>query len=185
MSTSVQTAAAANYDIDPAHSSAQFKVRHLMISHVKGEFTRLGGSIDFNPAHPGASKVDVTIDATSVSTREEQRDNHLKSADFFDVAKYPNITFKSTKVAADGKDAYKVTGDLTIHGVTKSIVLDVEGVTPEAKDPWGYVRRGATASATIDRRDFGLVWNSALETGGVLVGDEVKISIDVEMSRKA
>lgn len=182
---STPASAAPRYEIDPAHSGATFKVRHMMIAHVKGEFTRLSGSVVFDPSNPGASSVDVTIDAASIHTREPQRDEHLRSADFLDVAKYPNITFRSRDVVAAGKDSYEVTGDLTIHGVTQEIALMVDGVTPEAKDPWGYLRRGATASVTISRKDFGLHWNTPLETGGWLVGDDVHINIDVEMARKA
>jgi polyisoprenoid-binding protein YceI len=185
MSTTPKSVAVPRYDIDPAHTSAQFKVRHLMISHVKGEFTKVSGSAAFDPVNPDASFVEVTIDATSISTREPQRDEHLKSADFLDVARFPTITFRSTSVVPSGKDSYEVTGNLTIHGVTQPVALDVEGMTPEAKDPWGFLRRGATATTTIERKDFGLVWNAALETGGVMVGDDVHITIDVELMRKA
>jgi polyisoprenoid-binding protein YceI len=172
------------YDIDPAHSGAQFKVRHLMISNVKGHFTAVKGTVDYDRANPSATRIDVSIDVNSIDTRDAQRDGHLKSADFFDVEKYPEITFKSTEVVATS-EGFEVVGDLTIHGVTNQVALDVEDVTPEAKDPWGNVRVGATASTTINRKDFGLTWNTALETGGVLVGDDVKIEIDVEMVRKA
>jgi polyisoprenoid-binding protein YceI len=173
-----------HYDIDPTHTTAQFKVRHLMISNVKGEFTRVSGTVDLDTDNPSASSINVTIDAASISTRDEQRDGHLKSADFLDVAKYPSITFKSKEVAATG-EGYEVVGDLTIHGVTGEVALDVEDMTPEAKDPWGGVRRGATATTTIDRKDFGMKWNAVLEAGGLMVGDDVHISIDVEMIRKA
>jgi polyisoprenoid-binding protein YceI len=185
MSTSPATVSAVQYEIDPSHSSAQFKVRHLMISYVRGEFPKVSGKVSFNPVNPSASSIDVSIDATSIHTREPQRDEHLKSADFLDVAKYPAITFRSKGVAAAGKDTYEVTGDLTVRGVTKSVNLLVDGVTPEAKDPWGGARRGATATTTIQRKDFGLTWNMALETGGIMVGEEVHITIDVELVRKA
>jgi polyisoprenoid-binding protein YceI len=174
-----------HYDLDPAHSVAAFKVRHLMISNVKGEFTRVSGSVDFDAANPANSAINITIDATSISTREPQRDEHLKSPDFLDVAKFPTITFKSEDVIPSGGGTYEVTGELTIHGVAQQVALAVEDVTPEAKDPWGFLRRGATASVTIDRKDFGLVWNSALETGGLMVGEDVHITIDVELVRKA
>jgi len=183
--SSPQAAVAPRYDIDPAHTSAQFKVRHLMISHVKGEFTKISGSVIFDPQNLAASSIEVTIDAASISTREPQRDAHLKSAEFLDVEKFPSIVFKSAKITATGKDSYHAAGELTIHGVTRPVTLDVEGMTPEAKDPWGFLRRGATASTTIDRKDFGVAWNAALETGGVMVGDQVQITIDVEMARKA
>ncbi|HUA87710.1 MAG TPA: YceI family protein [Bryobacteraceae bacterium] len=183
--SSPQAAVTPRYDIDPAHTSAQFKVRHLMISHVKGEFTKISGSVIFDPQNLAASSIEVTIDAASISTREPQRDAHLKSAEFLDVEKFPSIVFKSAKITATGKDSYHAAGELTIHGVTRPVTLDVEGMTPEAKDPWGFLRRGATASTTIDRKDFGVAWNAALETGGVMVGDQVQITIDVEMARKA
>lgn len=173
------------YEIDPQHSAAQFKIRHLMISNVKGEFTRVTGSAEFDPASLANSSVEATIDATSINTREPDRDQHLKSADFFDVTKYPAIKFRSKRIAPSGNGSYDVTGDLTIRDVTREVTLAVEDVTPESKDPWGNLRRGATASTTIDRKDFGLTFNMPLDTGGVLVGDEVHISIDVEVMRKA
>ena len=184
MST-VASAKAVRYDLDPSHSAAMFKVRHLMISNVKGEFTHLSGSVTFDPDNPANSSIEATIDATSINTREAKRDEHLKSPDFLDVAKFPTIAFKSTGIVPAGKDSFEVVGDLTIHGVTQEVALAVDGVTPEAKDPWGFVRRGASATVTINRKDFGLVWNAALETGGVMVGDDVHITIDVEMVRKA
>ncbi len=181
---STPASAATRYDIDPSHSGAQFKVRHLMISNVKGEFTKISGSAIFDPSNPAGSSIEATIDAASISTRDPQRDEHLKSADFLDVAKYPAITFKSRDIVPAGKDTYEVTGDLTIHGVTQEVALMVDGVTPEAKDPWGGFRRGASATVTIDRRDYGVVWNSPLKAGGFVVGDDVHITIDVELVRK-
>ncbi|SRR6266404_1582771 len=176
---------ATHYDIDSAHSSAQFKVRHLMISNVKGEFTKVSGFAEFDPSKPQGASIETTIDAASISTREPQRDEHLKSADFLDVTKYPTITFQSKKIVPDGKDSYEALGDLTIRGVTREVKLLIDSVTPEAKDPWGFFRRGATATTSINRKDFGLVWNVGLETGGFMVGDEVHITIDVELVRKA
>jgi polyisoprenoid-binding protein YceI len=173
------------YQIDPAHSAAQFKVRHMMISNVKGEFTKVSGTVTYDPADPSAVQIQVTVDASSISTRDEQRDGHLKSADFFDVAKFPSITFQSTKVAPTGPDSFEVVGDLTVRGVTQPVALTVEEVTPEAKDPWGNMRRGATAKTKIRRKDFGLNWNLALEAGGFLVGDDIEITIDVELIRQA
>lgn len=173
------------YQIDSAHSSAQFSVRHMMISNVKGEFTKITGTVTLDPENLAGSSLDISIDATSINTREPQRDAHLKSADFLDVEKFPIITFKSTKVESDEPGEAKVTGDLTIHGVTKPVVLAVEGPTPEIKDPWGLQRRGATGTTKINRKDFGLTWNAALETGGVLVGEDIKITLDVEFVRQA
>jgi polyisoprenoid-binding protein YceI len=173
------------WQIDPAHSAAHFSVRHLMISNVRGEFTKLSGSAVIDPTNPANSSVEVTIDAASVNTREPQRDAHLRSPDFFDVAKYPAITFRSTQVEAHGVDNLKVTGDLTIHGVTRPVTLDVEGPTPPVKDPWGNVRAGVTATAKINRKDFGVAFNALTETGGVVVGDEVKITIEAELIQQA
>jgi len=172
------------YDIDPTHSSAHFSVRHLMITNVKGEFTKVSGTVTYDPDNPAGSKVETTIDVSSLHTREEQRDAHLKSADFFDLAKYPEIKFVSKSVEPDGHEEYLVKGDITIHGVTREVELQVEGPTPEVKDPWGNMKAGATATAKINRKDFGLTWNAALEGGGVLVGDEVKISLEVELTRR-
>jgi polyisoprenoid-binding protein YceI len=171
------------YQIDSAHSSAQFTVRHMMISNVRGEFTKLSGSITYDPADPANSSIDATIDAASINTREAQRDAHLKSADFFDVERFPVLTFRSKEVCIRNGEG-NVKGDLTIHGVTKEVVLHVEGPTPETKDPWGNMRIGATATAKINRKDFGLTYNAALEAGGVLVGEEVKITIDLEAIRQ-
>ena len=183
--TTTATGSTFKYQLDPQHSAAHFKVRHLMISNVKGEFTRVSGNVTFDPNDLASSNVDVTIEAASISTREAQRDEHLKSADFLDVANYPTITFRSTAIVAAGGDSYEVVGDLTIRGVTRPVALNVESVTAEVKDPWGFVRRGATARTKIERKDFGLIWNAALETGGVLVGDDVEITIDAELTRKA
>jgi polyisoprenoid-binding protein YceI len=169
------------YKIDPAHSSAQFVVRHMMITNVRGAFSDIQGTIAWDPADPGLTKVDAVIDATTINTQEPARDTHLKSADFLDVEKYPAITFKSTSAASAGEGELNVTGDLTIHGVTKPVVLKVEGPTAERKDPWGNTRIGASASTKIKRREFGLTWNAALETGGFLVGDDLKIEIEISL----
>jgi polyisoprenoid-binding protein YceI len=172
------------YTIDPAHSTAGFKVRHLMVANVRGEFSGVTGTVVHDAENPANSSIQATIDARTVHTRDEQRDAHLKSADFLDVEKYPTITFVSTKVQKVGQGEGKVTGNLTLHGVTKEVVLDVEGPAPEVKDPWGNTKSGASASTKIKRSDFGLVWNAALETGGVLVGEEVQITLEVELLRK-
>jgi polyisoprenoid-binding protein YceI len=175
----------ASYQIDPQHTGAHFKVRHMMISNVKGEFSRVTGSVEFDPSNLATCQIEAKIDSASVNTREAQRDVHLKSHDFLDVTRYPAITFRSTKVVAAGDDSYDVTGDLTIRGVTREVELQVESVTPEIKDPEGVMKRGATATTRIQRKDFGLAWNAVLETGGFVVGDDVEITIDVELIRKA
>lgn len=172
------------YEIDPAHSSAQFTVRHMMITNVRGGFKSVKGTVVYDAENPGVSGVEATIDVNSIATLDENRDAHLKSADFLDAEKYPTITFKSKKVEADGEEA-KVTGDLTIHGVTKEVVLKVEGPTAEGKDPWGNLRIGASATTKIKRSDFGLTWNAALETGGIMVGDDLKIELDIQMIKAA
>ncbi len=173
------------YEIDPAHSSAQFTVRHMMITNVRGGFKTVKGTVVYDAENPSASTVEATIDVNSIATLDEQRDGHLKSADFLDAEKYPTITFKSKKVERDGSDEAKITGDLTIHGVTKEVVLKVEGPTAEGKDPWGNIRIGASASTKIKRSDFGLTWNAVLETGGIMVGDDLKIELDVQMIKAA
>jgi polyisoprenoid-binding protein YceI len=173
------------YQIDPAHTHAQFKVRHLMVSNVKGDFDKVTGTVEYDDANPSASKINITVDVASISTREPQRDAHLKSADFFDVEKFPTITFESNEVVKSGEDSFEVVGDLTIHGVTQKVDLNVEELTPEVKDPFGLFRRGATAKATIMRSDFGLKYNSILEAGGVAISDEVHITIDTEFTRQA
>jgi polyisoprenoid-binding protein YceI len=173
------------YQIDPAHTSAQFKVRHMMIANVKGEFHKISGMANFDPANPSAASVEASIDVASISTHDQQRDADLKSPNFFDVEKYPTITFKSKKVTAMGGESFTVVGDLTIHGVTKEVDLKVEDLTEETKDPWGNLRRGATAKTHIRRKDFGMSFNVALEAGGFLVGEEVDLTIDVELIRQA
>jgi polyisoprenoid-binding protein YceI len=174
-------ASAATWNIDADHSNVGFKVRHLMVSNVKGSFEKFTGSVDINDKDITKSKVEVTIDTNSINTNVQKRDEHLRSPDFFDVAKFPTMTFVSKKVAKAGKDKLKVTGDLTLHGVTKEVVLDVDALSKESKDPWGNMRRGTTATTKINRKDFGLVWNKALETGGVAVGEEVLITLEIEM----
>lgn len=167
------------YQIDPSHSEAQFSIKHMMISKVRGGFEKISGTFNYDAKNPSQSNVDVTIDVASINTREAQRDTHLKSADFFDVEKYPTITFKSTRIEKNGGDL-TIVGNLTIHGVTNLVTLDVEGPSEELKDPWGNAKIGASATTKISRKDFGLTWNAALEAGGLLVGDEVNISIDVQ-----
>ena len=175
------SAGTTTWQIDPMHSSAQFAVTHLMISTVRGEFHGVKGTVVLDDQDITKSTVNVTIDATSVDTREPQRDNHLKSPDFFDVAKYPSITFKSTKVEQVSPGQLKVTGDLTIRGVTKQVVLNVEGPKTPIKDPMGMQRTAVSATTKINRQDFGVSWNKTLDSGGVVVSDDVRITLDVEM----
>lgn len=177
-------ARADTWQIDPAHTNVEFTVRHMMISNVKGQFQKTSGAVTANSSDPATAKIDATIDASSIDTRVERRDADLKGPNFLDVAKYPTITFKSTKIEADGPGKWKVTGDLTLHGVTKPVVLEVESSGPPIQDPMGNTRAGASATANIKRSDFGLSYNKVLESGGVMVGDEVAISIDVEAIKK-
>jgi polyisoprenoid-binding protein YceI len=177
-------AATSTWQIDPNHSAAQFAVRHLAISTVRGAFTKVSGTIQFDDKDIAKSSVDVTIDAASVDTRVEGRDKDLRSDHFFEVEKYPTLTFRSTKVEQVEVGKLKVTGDLTIHGVTKQVVLDVEGPTAAVKDPWGNQRAAASATTKINRQDFGVKWNAKMDNGGWVVGDDVAITIDVEMVQK-
>jgi len=168
------------WNIDPAHSVAEFKVRHMMISNVKGQFAKVSGVLTFDESELTNSRVEAVIEAASVETRDAQRDAHLKSADFFHVEKFPTLTFKSTGISIVRDGELAVEGDLTIRGVTRKVTFSVEGPTPPAKDPWGNTRVAVAATTKINRKDYGLTWNAALETGGILVGDEVTITLDVQ-----
>jgi polyisoprenoid-binding protein YceI len=168
-----------SWKIDPSHSAIQFSVRHMVISKVRGAFTRWTGELAFDADQPAASAVSVRIDASSIETHEPKRDEHLRSADFFDVAVYPEITFSSRSVEARGKERYRVIGDLTIRGTTRSVELDAEFLGLGA-DPWGGQRVAFQARGSVHRKDFGLTWNQVLETGGVLVGDQIEITLDVQ-----
>ncbi len=180
MSTSSATPAVTTWNLDPAHSAAEFKVKHMMISNVKGKFSNLSGVLKLDEADVTRSSVEASIPVASISTGDPQRDGHLKSADFFDTEKFPVFTFKSTAIKRTGDGELAVTGDLTMHGVTKSVTFAVEGPSAPNKDPWGNFRVGLSAAAKINRKDFGLTWNAALETGGVLVGEDVAITLDVQ-----
>jgi polyisoprenoid-binding protein YceI len=171
--------------IDPAHSSAHFVVRHMMITNVRGSFGGVKGTVNYDPENPGQTTIETTIDAATVNTMDAQRDAHLRSADFLDVEKFPAITFKSTRVEPAGDGEAKITGDLTLHGVTRPVVLHAEGPIAGGKDPFGNVRFGASATGKIKRSDFGLTWNAALETGGILVGDDLKIELEVSLIEPA
>ena len=178
------SAGTSTWKIDPQHSSAQFSVRHLAISTVRGAFSKVTGTIILDENDVTKSAVDVTIDVSTVDTREPNRDNDLRSDKFFDVAHYPSMTFKSRKVEQVAPGKLKVTGDLTIRGTTKEVVLDVDGPTPPVKDPWGNQRAAVNATTKINRQDFGVKWNATMDNGGVVVGDDVPITIDVEMIKQ-
>jgi polyisoprenoid-binding protein YceI len=180
MSTAANPAAITTWKLDPAHSHAEFKVKHMMIANVKGTFSGLSGDLTLHEPEHTLTKVDASIDVSTVNTGDAQRDGHLKSAEFFEVEKFPAMTFKSTKVTPKGGGDFAVTGDLTLHGATKSVTFEVEGLSDPAKDPWGNLRVGLSATAKINRKDFGLTWNAALETGGVLVGEDIAISLEVQ-----
>lgn len=172
--------AVSTWNIDPAHSVAEFKVKHMMISNVKGQFAGIKGVLSLDEADISNSHVEGSIDVASINTREPQRDTHLKSADFFHVEQHPTLLFKSTRLTRKAEGELAVAGDLTIRGISKNVVFTVEGPTPPGKDPWGNTRLGISATTKINRKDFGLTWNAALETGGILVGDQVTITLDAQ-----
>jgi len=180
LSAAAQTS---TWNIDPNHSTAQFTVRHLAISNVSGAFTKVTGNVVLNEKDITQSQVNATIDASSVDTRVPNRDQDLRSPNFLDVEKYPTLEFKSKRLVKNG-DKLQLVGDLTLHGTTREVTLDVDGPTPELADPWGNLRRGFSATTTINRKDFGVVWNNTLKTGEAVVGDNVKIQIDVEIVKK-
>ncbi|MGO9830416.1 MAG: YceI family protein [Myxococcaceae bacterium] len=171
------------WEVDSAHSAAHFSVKHLMISTVRGQFKTMSGSVVLDEADLTRSSVQVEVDAASIETREPKRDAHLKSADFFDVERFPKLTFRSTRIERVG-DEFKVTGDLTMHGVTRPLALSVDSLSAPTKDPYGRLVRGVSATGKLNRKDWGLGWNAPLETGGVLVGEEVKLQIDAELVAK-
>jgi|SRR5580704_693671 polyisoprenoid-binding protein YceI len=181
MATSPATSTAVTtWKIDPVHSSAEFKVKHMMVSNIKGSIQGMTGDLTEHATDASLSSIDATLDASTVNTGLADRDAHLKAADFLDTEKYPKITFKSTKVEKKGSEEYAVTGNLTIHGVTKPVTLTVEGPSAPQKDPYGNTRIGLSATTKINRRDYGLSYNGLLEAGGLVVGDEVHITLDVE-----
>ncbi len=171
------------WQIDTAHSHIQFSVRHMMISKVRGEFTKFSGTVNLDEANPAASTVDLKIEAASIHTRDEQRDGHLRSADFFDAENHPYLTFKSTSVNVTDSNHAKLNGDLTIRGVSNPVTLDVE-YQGQSKNPWGITIAGFEATTKINRKDWGLTWNAVLETGGIAVGDEVSIDIELELTKQ-
>ena len=173
-------AATMDLDNDPAHTTATFAVKHMMVNTVRGQFAKVTSTLNWDKDDPTRSSVEMKIDSSSIGTRNEKRDGHLKSADFFDVEKYPTMTFKSTQVERKGEAEYRVSGDLTIHGVTKPVTFAVEGPSAPGKDPWGNTRIGLSATIKINRKDFGLNWNATLETGGILVGEDVQITVEAQ-----
>jgi polyisoprenoid-binding protein YceI len=172
-----------HWEIDPSHSTVGFSIRHMMISNVSGSFTKFTGSVDVDPSDPTSAQVKVEIDTASINTGNEKRDDHLRNPDFFDAPKFPKTTFVSKKIEKSG-EGLKLTGDLTMHGVTKEVTLDVEGPTQEIKDPYGNQRRGASATGKINRKDWGLTWSKNMDGGGLVLGDEVKLNIEVELVHK-
>ena len=180
MSANAPQPTTTTWNIDPVHTTVEFKIRHMMIANVKGHFKLASGVMTVDEGDITKSRVEASIDAASIDTREPDRDAHLRSPEFLDVEKFPTLTFTSTRVTRAGQDGLEVEGDLTIHGVTRKATFQVEGPTPPGKDPWGNLRIGLSATTKINRKDFGLTWNAALETGGILVGDEVTITLDVE-----
>jgi polyisoprenoid-binding protein YceI len=178
------TTTATRWEIDPAHSSAQFKARHLMVSSVRGELGPVTGEVTIDEADPTQSRASATIDARGLDSKYAQRDTHLRSADFLDVENHPYVSFHSTRVVPDRDGGLKVTGELTIRGVTRPITLDVDPLPPAVADPWGNTKRGATARTHFDRKDWGLNWNVALEAGGLLVGERIDVEIELELVRR-
>ncbi len=174
----------ATYQLDPVHSTVAFSVKHMMIAKVHGAFEKVSGKLVYDKANPGQASAEATIEAASINTREPQRDTHLRSPDFFDVDKFPSLTFRSKSVSDSG-DGLQVTGELTIKGISKQVTLLIDGPTDELKDPYGNAKIGLSATTKIKRKEFGLTWNAALETGGVLVGDEVTITLDLQFVKQA
>jgi polyisoprenoid-binding protein YceI len=177
-------AAAETWTIDPSHSGAYFSVKHMMVTNVRGEFGDLKGTVQYDPADLSGLKVEATIDAASIDTRNDKRDEHLRSADFFDTANHPAITFVSKKAVPAGDGKFRLVGDLTMRGVTKEVTLDVEGPTPPVTDPWGNVKVGATATTRINRKDYGVSWNKALDAGGFVLGDDVQVTLELQLAKK-
>ena len=175
---------ASTWQIDPVHTNIQFTVRHLMISNVKGVFHKFNGTFEIDDKDITKTKASAVIDTASIDTGIEKRDEDLRSANFFEVVKYPTMTFVSKKFTRVGMNKFKMTGDLTMHGVTREVVLDMEGLETVVKDPWGGMRRGATLTTRLNRKDFGLTYNKVLETGGVMVGDDVAVNIEIELIKK-
>jgi polyisoprenoid-binding protein YceI len=183
--TKPATTGATRWTIDPSHTSITFGVRHMMVSTVRGEFQKVTGAVTYDPARPEAAVIEASVEAASINTRDAQRDTHLRNADFFDVEKFPTLEFRSKRLGRGKDGQLQIEGELTIHGVTRAVTLEVEGPTPEHKNPWGQTVIGASATTAIKRSDYGMTWNNVLEAGGLLVGDEVRIQLDVELRKEA
>jgi polyisoprenoid-binding protein YceI len=182
--TTASSAFAATYDVDPSHTRVGFSVTHMMVSTVRGEFGVVSGTVEWDPANVAATKVNATVGVTSVDTRDPKRDEHLRSADFFDIAKFADMTLKSKSVKNITPEGFDLVGDLTIHGITKEVTFKVKTLPGDRKDPWGNMKTGTRATATINRQDFGVKWNTAIDGGGYIVGDEVTIELDIELARR-
>lgn len=178
------SAQAATYQIDASHSRVGFGITHMMVSTVRGEFGTVTGTVEYDPANVGATKASAEVTVTSVDTRDTKRDDHLRSPEFFDIAKFPTMKFTTTAIKNANAAGFDLVGPLTIHGVTKEVSFHVDPISKEYKDPWGNIKAGTHATAKINRKDFGLTWNAALDGGGYIIGDEVSIELDVEMARK-
>lgn len=182
--TTASSAFAATYDVDPSHTRVGFSVTHMMVSTVRGEFGVVSGTVEWDPANVAATKVNATVGVNSVDTRDPKRDEHLRSADFFDIAKFADMTLKSKSVKNITPEGFDLVGDLTIRGITKEVTFKVKTLPGDRKDPWGNMKTGTRATATINRQDFGMKWNTAIDGGGYIVGDEVTIELDIELARR-
>lgn len=182
--TTASSAFAATYDVDPTHTRVGFSVTHMMVSTVRGEFGVVSGTVEWDPANVAATKVNATVGVNSVDTRDPKRDEHLRSADFFDIAKFADMTLKSKSVKNITPEGFDLVGDLTIRGITKEVTFKVKTLPGDRKDPWGNMKTGTRATATINRQDFGMKWNTAIDGGGYIVGDEVTIELDIELARR-
>lgn len=177
-------AGAATWDVDPSHTTAGFTVKHMLISNVRGKFQAVSGTVDYDPAKPEATRINVSIDTASIDTENAKRDEHLRSGDFFDAAKHPKLTFVSKQVKSLGDGRFEVVGDLTMRGATRVVTLNVDGFGTQVKDPYGFTRIGGSATTKVNRKDFGISWNKSLDAGGAVVGDEVTIHLDIELTAK-
>ena len=182
--TTASSAFAATYDVDPSHTRVGFSVTHMMVSTVRGEFGVVSGTVEWDPANVAATKVNATVGVNSVDTRDPKRDEHLRSADFFDIAKFADMTLKSKSVKNITPEGFDLVGDLTVRGITKEVTFKVKTLPGDRKDPWGNMKTGTRATATINRQDFGVKWNTAIDGGGYIVGDEVTIELDIELARR-